>query len=109
AISINDNETKQTIIEAFNEYKLLLEPHGAVGWAGLKKYLQDHKEDNNPDQLCISLETAHPAKFPEQIRELLAFDPDLPPSLEGIEQKEESYVSVNKDYGKFKEYLIMNY
>jgi len=75
----------------------------------LNRYLQSHSEDNHPEQLCISLETAHPAKFPEQIRDLLSFDPTLPPSLEGIEQKDESYVSVEKDYGKCKEFLKKNY
>ncbi len=45
------------------------------------------QEAPTPEPLCISLETAHPAKFPEEIRAILGFDPPLPPSLEGLEEK----------------------
>jgi threonine synthase len=72
-------------------------------------FLQNHPEYNSEDQLCISLETAHPAKFPEKIRELLQFDPALPPSLEGIEEKEESYLKIANNYQSFKEFLQEKY
>jgi threonine synthase len=109
AISIDDTQTRQMIIESWQKYRLLLEPHGSVGWSGLLRYLSDNPDHNNKDQLCISLETAHPAKFPEQIRELLHFDPDLPPSLKGIESKQESYVSLSNNYDDFKAFLVRNY
>ena len=109
SVSINDIETKKMIFDAFNDYKLLLEPHGSVGWAGLMRFLQENKEDDSTEQLCISLETAHPAKFPEQIREILNFDPELPPSLEGIEDKKESFIKLENNYKVFKEYLKKHY
>lgn len=109
AISINDSRTEATIREAYSSYKLLLEPHGSVGWAGLQQYLQDNPADDTPDQVCVSLETAHPAKFPEKIRELLDLDPALPPSLEGLEEKKESYDKIQNDYDHFKSYLRDNY
>lgn len=106
AVSITDDETKKTIKDAYDKYNLLLEPHGSVGWAGLQKFLRDNPEYDTPEQLCISLETAHPAKFPEQIREILHLDPELPPSLEGIEDKEESFDTIDNNYQAFKNYLI---
>jgi len=109
AVSINDKNTRQTIIDSWSKYKLLLEPHGSVGWAGLIDYLKHNPSDNNADQLCISLETAHPAKFPEHIRELINIDPDLPESLNGIESKPESFIHLNNNYDEFKQYLISNY
>jgi len=109
AISINDSCTEATIQEAYSKYKLLLEPHGSVGWAGLQQYLQDNPTDDTPDQVCVSLETAHPAKFPEKIRELLHFDPALPPSLKGLEEKKESYHTIKNAYDHFKSYLRDNY
>jgi threonine synthase len=108
-ISITDGETIETIAAAYREHGLLLEPHGAVGWAGLTHYLQENPGDNPPGQLCISLETAHPAKFPEQIREILSIDPELPPSLEGIEDKEESFDQLDNSYDAFKAYLEERY
>ena len=107
--SITDPETEKTIQKAYKTFKLLLEPHGAVGWAGLERHLNQTPEDNHPDQLCVSLETAHPAKFPEKILELLGIDPPLPSSLKGIEQKNESYEKLNNEYEEFKNYLKDRY
>ena len=107
--SISDEQTRETIQEAWKKHQLLLEPHGSVGWSGLEEYCKMHPEDCGPEQLCISLETAHPAKFPQEIRKLLDFDPMLPPSLEGLEDKEESFDHLENDYGDFKNYLINKY
>ncbi len=107
AISISDAETEAMISSAYKEHGLLLEPHGSVGWAGLQSYLRSEGDDI--DQLYISLETAHPAKFPEKIREILAFDPELPPSLQGLEEKEESYEHLPTNYRAFKDFLRSNY
>jgi len=107
--SISDEETKNMIAEAYKKHKLLLEPHGSVGWAGLQRFLQEYPEYDTKEQLCISLETAHPAKFPEQITEILGFDPQLPTSLKGLEEKKESYDKVMNNYEEFKKYLIKNY
>jgi threonine synthase len=107
AVSISEAETRQTIRSAYEQHRLLLEPHGAVGWAGLQKYLL--QEGRVPEQLCVSLETAHPAKFPEEIRAILGFDPPLPPSLEGIEAKKESFAIMANDYPAFKEFLKKQY
>jgi len=107
--SVTDKETEETIQKAYEKFELLLEPHGAVGWTGLLRYLKDHPEMDTPEQCFVSLETAHPAKFPEKIIELLSFDPPLPPSLAGIEAKEESYDTLSNDYEDFKHYLKERY
>lgn len=107
--SITDQETEETIKKAYENYKLLLEPHGAVGWSGLQRYLKDFPELDTPDQVFVSLETAHPAKFPEKIIDLLGFDPPLPPSLTGLEEKEESFDELENEYSAFKKYLQDNY
>lgn len=106
---ISNEETKYMIEKAYRDHNLLLEPHGSVGWFGLQKFLQEHPECDNKEQLCVSLETAHPAKFPEQIRKILDFDPKLPTSLQGLEKKNESYDKITNDYKAFKDYLISNY
>jgi threonine synthase len=107
SVSIDDKETERTINDAWKKHKLLLEPHGSVGWAGLQRYLEN--SDVAPEQLCVSLETAHPAKFPEKIREILSFDPELPPSLEGLDEKMEMFGNLNHDYGEFKAWLKGKY
>ncbi|NOY58981.1 MAG: threonine synthase, partial [Calditrichaeota bacterium] len=107
--SVSDDETRTTIKEAFDKYRLLLEPHGAVAWAGLQRYLEENKTDDTKDQLCVSLETAHPAKFPEQIREILGIEPELPDSLAEVEKKPESFVEMGNDYDDFREFLKRKY
>ena len=109
AVSVTDDETRQTIRSAWDKYSLLLEPHGAVGWRGLERFLERNQEADQPGQLCVSLETAHPAKFPEQIREILNFDPELPPSLQGLEEREEKYDLLDNNYSDFKNYLKRKY
>ena len=109
SISVSDDWTKATIKEAHDRYKLLLEPHGAVGWAGLTTYLKEFPQDDAPEQVCVCLETAHPAKFPQEIQEILGFDPVLPPSLEGLEQQPEHIRNMANDYETFKQFLKANY
>ncbi|MFC4691216.1 threonine synthase [Dokdonia genika] len=74
-----DNATRGAMLDIYKEHNYTADPHGAVGYLGLKEYLKDH-----PDAHGIFLETAHPIKFlpavepvvgplalPEQIKELM--------------------------------------
>ncbi len=108
ATSVSDKATRDTIIEAWELYRVLLEPHGAVAWKGLIDLLECNPEIEE-NELCVVLETAHPAKFPEEINNLLGIDPELPASLLGIEEKEEKYDQLPKDYEAFKAYLKNKY
>jgi threonine synthase len=105
SVSITDEQTRQTIKEAYDTYGVVLEPHGAVGWAGLIEYLKS-EPSTLPDQLCVSLETAHPAKFPQEIMKILSINPGLPESLKGIEEKPELFEEISNDYRTFKKYLL---
>jgi threonine synthase len=101
AVSISDEETRQTIREAYSQYKVLLEPHGAVGWAGLVRYL-DEFGDWSP---AVSLETADPAKFPDEIVRLTGVNPSLPPAMASLDEKEEHYLEMDSSYASLKNYL----
>jgi len=103
AISISDDETRATIRSAWQRHGALLEPHGAVGWAGLQRYLAAPGAPSDPLAVCI--ETAHPAKFPEEIQSLLGIEPELPASLAEIEAKPESYGHLTTDYAAFRRML----
>jgi len=106
-VSIDDAETRATIVETHRRHRALLEPHGAVGWAGLQRFLERHPEHGGTT--AVSLETAHPAKFPEEIRELVNLDPALPPSLQGLDAKREHYDEMETDYRAFKDYLVSKF
>jgi threonine synthase len=105
AVSIDDDETRRTIRDAWKLHRLMLEPHGAAGWAGLERYRSETGERG----LCVSVETAHPAKFPEEIESLLGFSPDIPDSLRGLETLRESFIRMPPEYGAFREFLRERY
>ena len=101
SVSVSDEETRATIKRIYDEYRVVLEPHGAVGWRGLEAYLARYGEG----ALCVSLETAHPAKFPDEITDLLGFTTELPESMRGIEKRTGDPVFLSGDYGEFKDFL----
>lgn len=107
--SISDDVTRQTIKEVYQTHKVLLEPHGAVAWAGLHNYLNHHPADDHERQVAVALETAHPAKFPADIQKALNIDPPLPESLKNLDHKEEQEEKIPLDYQIFKNYLKNNY
>ncbi len=109
SVSITDEKTRETIGDAYRSWGILLEPHGAVGWAGLQEYLKSYSAECGPEQLCISLETAHPAKFPEEIRNITGIDPPLPQSLQGIDDLPEFVEPIANDYLSFKKYLLSSF
>jgi threonine synthase len=105
AVSINDQETRDAIKNAWQKYRLLLEPHGAVGWLGLERYLEQSPSATK----AVAVETASPAKFPDEIERLLEFSPELPAVLAEVEQKKEQYLSMPMDYKTFHQLLIKRY
>lgn len=109
AVSITDNETRETIKKVYDRHQIILEPHGAVGWTGLQHYFADNPKDNYPYQLSVILETAHPAKFPQEINSILGMDPILPQSLSNLENKAEQVVKMENSYEEFKYFLKNNF
>jgi threonine synthase len=109
AVSVTDDETRVTIDETYKRYNIILEPHGAIAWKGMKEYpgICDKPKSGKP--LCISLETAHPAKFPGEIKKILNFEPDLPPSMVGLDQKPEHFITMDNNYEMLKEFILKNF
>ena len=96
AISVNDDLTRKTILNTYEKHKVLLEPHGAVAWYGLEKYLEQKPKDSK--ELCVSFETADPAKFPEEIHKILNIEPKIPKSLAGLDELKEKYETIEANY-----------
>jgi len=102
--SVTDQETKNTICQVYRDYGVILEPHGAVAWRGLEHYLAENQDEANT--LCVCLETAHPAKFPEEIIELLDITPELPLAMKNIDAKQGSALNLPASYDALKDYLL---
>lgn len=101
--SVSDEQTRAMIKQAWEEHRLLLEPHGAVGWRGFQDYLAVEPLNGAP---AVVLETAHPAKFPEEIERVLGFSPEVPPLLAALDELTEDYDRLEVDYAAFQEYLV---
>lgn len=106
ATSVSDADTRTAIRDAWAKHKLLLEPHGAVGWKGFQDYIAQEPLNGAP---AVVVETAHPAKFPDEIEKNLGFAPDTPPALAALDAMAEDYDSMAADYGAFKAYVRKKY
>lgn len=99
--SFNDKQTIETISRLYKVNNYLADPHGAVGYLGLKKYLEDH-----PDYMGIFLETAHPVKFPDSIEKELGIKIAVPASLAPLLAKKKKSIAI-KSYGELSDYLLL--
>jgi threonine synthase len=109
AASISDNETRETIKQCHMQSGLILEPHGAVAWRGLQKYLHQCKLLDTGRGICIALETAHPAKFHQEISRVLGITPPFPETLRKVESEKEDFLSFENNYDIFSNFLRKNY
>ena len=102
AHSFTDEETVEGIREIYHKYGYIADPHGAVGYLGLQKYLRD-----NPGHYGLFLETAHPAKFRDTVVEALDKNIGLPPQLSNLTSREKVVTPIS-DYAEMKAFLLTN-
>jgi threonine synthase len=101
SFSISDEETLTTIKEVYQQCNYLLDPHGAVGYLSLQRYLEYHSR-----QKGIFLETAHPVKFPEAVEKATGQSIEVPSSLANLMQKEKQSILLENDFDQLKDYLL---
>lgn len=97
--SFSDEETKVAIKAIYNSLGYVAEPHGAVGYLGLKKEMQ-----NKPESIGFLLETAHPIKFLDEVEPLLNIKLPIPSQIESVLHKEKVSLKI-KSYEDFKSFL----
>ncbi|MBA4139874.1 MAG: threonine synthase [Segetibacter sp.] len=99
--SITDEQTISTIRQVYDQQDYLLDPHGAVAYYALQKYLEQH-----PHEKGIFLETAHPVKFPACVEQAVNKTIDIPESIAHIMDIEKRATVMAPDYNFLKEYLL---
>ena len=100
SFSFSDIETKIAMLEIYNNYNYVADPHGAVGYLGAKAFLQD-----NPDAHCVFLETAHPTKFLDVVEDVIQQKQELPAQIKAVIDKEKVAISINT-YNDLKDFLL---
>jgi threonine synthase len=102
--SITDKETEDTITKVYSQFNYLLDPHGAVGYAALEKYIEQH-----PGSKGMILETAHPVKFPASVEKVIGRALDYPPQVEKIRHREKKSTKIKPVYNNVKDFLLSAY
>lgn len=100
-VRVTDGETMVVMNEVLEKFNYILDPHGAVGYLGLSRYLATH-----PAEIGIFLETAHPAKFMDVIQNATGFVPELPDSLQAALKKEKRAIAISNDINDLKTFLL---
>jgi threonine synthase len=98
----DDEQTRAAIREVKALHGYQIDPHGAVGWLAAKAWRAQH-----PCCSTITLETAHPAKFPDVMdAELGAGAVDIPERLAILADREKSAIPMSTDKAAFREWLL---
>lgn len=95
-----DDATRVAMKEIYNTSGYIADPHGAVGYLGLKDYLKQH-----PEKYGVFLETAHPVKFLDTVEETLEMEVPMPERIQSLLDKEKKSIGI-KNYADLKSYLL---
>jgi threonine synthase len=101
AATISDSETIATIKEVYEKHQYLLDPHGAVGYLALQRYLSQQSSAKG-----MILETAHPVKFPDAVEQIIGAPIPVPLSVQSIMNATKKSVVINPTFAAVKEYLL---
>ena len=101
AYSISDEETVATIKDLNTNHHYLPDPHGAVGYLALEKYLA-----NDPGGKGIFLETAHPVKFYDTVEPVIGEKIPLPLAVGPLLNKQKQSKKIAAHYEELKDFLL---
>jgi len=96
--TISEQELLSCIKKVYENYKIIIDPHTAVGLGALKKI--------NLAGKSVVLSTAHPCKFPEAIKKAINIKSELPDNLNYILSKKENFIVMNNDIKEVKKYIL---
>lgn len=99
SFSFTDEETRAAIASIYKDSGYVADPHGAVGYLGLKRYLE-----KNPNSQGIFLETAHPVKFLEVVEPVLGIEIEYPDQIRAVIDREKKATFIST-YAELKDYL----
>jgi threonine synthase len=102
ACAFTDEETKRAIGVLYEKTGYIADPHGAVGYLGLKKCLSQF-----PGAYGVFLETAHPVKFPEVVESTIGRQIEIPQQILKVMHGEKASTKI-ATYEELKSFLISN-
>ena len=98
--SFTDAKTREAMTNLYTHHGYVADPHGAVGYLGLKRYQEQH-----PSTYGIFLETAHPVKFLDVVKETLDIEIEIPPQIEKVLGRTKHSIQIDT-YAELKNFLL---
>ncbi len=98
--SYTDRETRTALKNIYKKHNYIADPHGAVGFLGLKHHTKELTDFNG-----IFLETAHPVKFKEIVEKTLKVKIDIPSQIESVLDKKKTSIAI-KNYEGLKNFIL---
>jgi threonine synthase len=100
--SHDDHETVACLADVHRRTGVVLDPHTAVGYLGLRRVLAERPR---PDA-AILLATAHPAKFRETVEEATGVAVALPPRLEACLARQRKVTPIEPNLDALRKVLL---
>ena len=100
--SFTDYQTREAMLHLYDKCKYIADPHGAVGYLGIKAYQKE-----NPNTLCVFLETAHPVKFLDVVEPVIGKTIEYPEQIKAVINQKKKSILIN-DYVQLKSFLLNN-
>lgn len=94
----SESEVKATMKQVLSESGYLLDPHTAVGVAASRAL-----KCSVPS---VVLSTAHPAKFPEKVKDFTGVDAPLPPSCGDLLTRKEHFTTIEASANDFEKLIL---
>tara|TARA_B100000941_G_C28502450_1_gene555197 strand:+ start:255 stop:1553 length:1299 start_codon:yes stop_codon:yes gene_type:complete len=102
SFSFNDQQTKIIIKKIFEKSGYILEPHGAIGYLGLKKVIEKSNKS-----IGVFLETAHPIKFSDSVEKIINTEIEIPKRIQKVLKGEKKSVEIS-NYDQLKNFILKN-
>lgn len=102
ACSFTDEQVQETIHDVFSSFEYIMDPHGAIGYLGLKNFMKN----NSSHEPGIFLATAHPAKFWDHVYPIVGNKLQMPESLKQTMNKEKQSLPLDDDLDQLVEFLL---
>jgi len=87
--SLSDQQTRDEMLRLHNASQYLVDPHSAIGVATARQAMSAAALAAAKQVPMVVLATAHPAKFPDAVRDAVAIEASLPKHVEHIMQAPE--------------------
>ncbi|MDC7994375.1 threonine synthase [Altibacter sp. HG106] len=99
--AFTDEQTRSALVSLYRAHSYQADPHGAIGYLALQKYLQER------EAFGVFLETAHPVKFLDVLPEALSEAIAIPENIQRILPKKKKAEKIST-YSQLNDYLLTN-